>query len=838
MACIRPAHLTLAAVIASSALVPIVAQAQQTDQTPEGLQEVIVTATKRSANLQDVPFSVSATSQEQIRNVGAENLIDLARNVAGLAIADLGPGQSQMAIRGISSGQVIRDQPGVKEQVGVYLDESPISIALFTPDLELFDLERFEVLRGPQGTLFGAGSEAGTVRYITRQPQLGKYEVFTDAAAETVDHGDQGGMARGAFNAPLGDMAAVRLDLYWHHIPGFIDAIQPGGSVKKDVNDGDRTGARLAFLIKPSDALSITPRLVYQNLTTDGFPRVDLYNILANPYTAVAPVTIGSLQQYTQQREGLLDQFLLTDLKVDYNMGPATLTSITSYTHRNVRALRDATQLTGSVTFDALGIADQADVRINSPLYDRTGLNATSEELRLSSNGTQMIDWLVGGFFQHIGRHYGQSLPTAGYDALVGDSSQDFGTPAADTPFYSDLHYRLKQYAAFAEATWHLTSQWALTGGLRYYKYNEDKDLLFGGAFGFVPAGVPGQTCVTGTGPGTGNLCVPQVTPASTDSSGTSPRLIVSYKPTDDAQLYAQAARGFRLGGINDPINLLLCSPTDKLVFGNNSNWKDEKTWDYELGAKTQWLDKRVTFNVDVFYSDIKDLQATTTAGTCSSRVVFNVPTARSEGIEMELFARPNTTWDFGMSASLIDAKLTSSVTSTIPPPAGSPPGTPPTVVVVGGLQDGNRLPTAPKVQAAAYAGYTLPLASGRDFFANLTAQYVGTSFSQFENEEPGFGVICTGCPNAANPNAARLDAFGGPLSVSAVTFNPELPSYTLVNLRAGVKNDHWQVAGYINNIFDKSAELALDYERGRTARLGYLTNTPRTIGVYGSYIF
>ena len=438
-----------------------------------------------------------------------------------------------------------------------------------------------------------------------------------------------------------------------------------------------------------------------------------------------------------------------------------------------------------------------------------------------------MVDWLVGGFFQHIGRHYGQNLPTPGYDALVGDTSQDFGTPAADTPFYSNLTYRLKQYAAFAEATWHITNQWALTGGLRYYKYSEDKDLLFGGAFGFVGDGTPGQTCVSGTGPGTGTLCVPQVTPASTDSNGTSPRLIVSYKPTEEAQLYAQAARGFRLGGINDPINITLCKGNDAAIFGHQGTWQDEKTWDYELGAKTQWLDRRVTFNIDVFYSDIKDLQATTTAGSCSSRIVFNVPTARSTGVEAELFARPNVNWDFGLSATVLDAKLTSSVTSTPSPGV---------VVVVGGLADGNRLPTAPKIQAAVYAGYTLPVSGEKDFFANLTVQYVGSSFSQFENEEPGFGTICTGCPNPANPNAAGLDAFGGPLSVSSVNFNTELPSYTLANLRAGLKTDRWQVAGYINNIFDKTAELALDYERGRTARVGYLTNAPRTIGVYGSY--
>src|SRR5262249_23072836 len=151
----------------------------------------------------------------------------------------------------------------------------------------------------------------------------------------------------------------------------------------------------LSFLWKPNDSLSITPRVVYQNLTTNGYPRVDLYNILGNPYTTVAPVSLGNLQQYTQQREGLLDQFLLTDLDVSWNIGRATLTSITSYTHRNVRVLRDATQLTGSVTYDALRIADQASVRINSPLYDRTGLNVLSQEVRLASNGNQSVDWLV-----------------------------------------------------------------------------------------------------------------------------------------------------------------------------------------------------------------------------------------------------------------------------------------------------------------------------------------------------------------------------------------------------------------------------------------------------------
>jgi len=792
------------------------AAAEAAEEGPAALEEVIVTAQKRSANLQDVPFSVSATSESQIRNSGSENIVDLARNIAGFSVADLGPGQSQLAIRGISAGQVIRDQPGLKEQVGVYLDESPISVALFTPDLELFDIDRFEVLRGPQGTLFGAGSEAGTVRYITRQPQINKYEAIADASFEEVQHGDQGGSVRGALNVSFGDMVAARLAVYYHHLPGFIDAIQPGGGLNRDVNDGDRTGARLSLLLKPTEELSITPRFVYQNLTTNGFPRVDLYNILANPYAAVDPVNIGPLQQYTQQREGLLDQFFLTDLKADYNFGPMTLTSITSYTHRNVRVLRDATQLTGSVTVDILGNVPniEAGARINSPLFDRTALNVISEEVRLASNGTGEFDWLVGFFFQHVDRHYGQDLPTPGYDALISTPGSATNAPP-DTPFYSDLSYRLKQYAGFGEATWHFLPQWSLTAGLRYYKFTEDKSVLFAGAFS-------GETFIPGT-------TIPGPVNNSTSSSGTSPRGIVSFKPLDNIQLSAQAARGFRLGGINDPINLPLCSATDRAVFGNAGNWKDEKAWNYELDAKTEWLDHRLTFNIAGFYARITDLQATTTAGTCSSRVVFNVPTAQSGGVEAELFARLDANWDFGLSATYVDARLTSSVTST--DQHGN-------TVVVGGLQDGNRLPTAPRAQAAANVSYTLPVMGDKNFFANLTVQYIGTSFSQFENEEPGWGQICAGCPNAANPNAARLIVLGGPYSTSLITFNPELGGYTLANLRFGLKNEHWQAAFYINNITDKTARLALDYERGRSARVGYLTNQPRTFGLYGRYAF
>ena len=813
MACTRPSVIrTLAALSAAAAStgLPYVAAAQQVDQG--AIQEIVVTAQKREAKLEDVPFSVAATSQEQIVNSGAGNIVDLARNIAGLTIADLGPGQSQMAIRGVSSGQVIRDQPGVKEQVGVYLDESPISVALFTPDLELFDIDRFEVLRGPQGTLFGAGSDAGTVRYITKQPKLGAYEAYGDASLEspTGSGSSAGGSVRAAFNAPLGPNAAVRFVAYEHHLPGFIRAIEPTGPanspstthVADGVNDGDRAGFRLSMLWKPTEELSITPRLVYQNLGTNGFPRVDTYNILANPNTTTQPpITIGDREQYIQLREGLSDDFRLADLKVDYNLGPATLTSVSSLTSRHVLVTRDASQLSGSVTFQVFGPIPQ--VRLDSPLLDHTHLTAISQEVRVASNGTQTFDWLGGGFFQHVGRRYGQALPTAGYDALNASAGFPLGfDPLAppDNPFYSDLIYRFKQYAAFGEATYHVTNQWGLTGGLRYYKFDEDKLLNFHGVFtSDTPAGG---------------------VPSSVSSNGVSPRVILSYKATEDAQFNLQASRGFRLGGINDPINTGLPGCAG---LAGNQYWADEKLWNYEIGSKLRFLDRHVTFNVAAFYEDIKNLQATVTVASCSSRLVYNVPKSRAIGLEAELFARPNTTWDYGISATWSDTKLESTVLD------------PNTGLVVGGLADANRLPTAPRFQGVASVGFTHPIAGGRDFFSVLTVQYVGSSFSQFENEQPDFGVInATGTPNFA----AALIPYGAPPPGTTYTINPELSSYSLGNIRAGLRTDRWEGALYINNIWDETARLALDYERGRRARYSYLTNQPRTIGVYGSYRF
>ena len=189
------------------------------------IEEITVTATKRESTIQDVPFSINAQSAKDIRRSGATDLESLSRNVAGLTVQNLGPGQSQVAIRGVSAGQIIRDQPGVKEQVGIYMDESVISLSLFTPDFDLYDLNRVETLRGPQGTLFGSGSVGGTIRYITNQPNPDEFEGSIELDMNSVNDGGSGGSVKAMINSPFADgKAAFRVVGYMTQYGGFVKA--------------------------------------------------------------------------------------------------------------------------------------------------------------------------------------------------------------------------------------------------------------------------------------------------------------------------------------------------------------------------------------------------------------------------------------------------------------------------------------------------------------------------------------------------------------------------------------------------------------------------------------
>jgi outer membrane receptor protein involved in Fe transport len=565
-------------------------QAQESNTATEAEQGdlIIVTATKRASTVQDVPFSINAQTQEDIQRSNATTIEDISRNVAGLAVQNLGPGQSQVSVRGVSAGQIVRDQPGVKEQVGVYLDESVISLSLFTPDLDLFDLNRVETLRGPQGTLFGSGSVGGTLRYITNQPRLGRTEGMVEANINTVEESDIGGHLKGAINVPIGETAAIRAVGYAQKFAGFIDAEGPAGG--KNVNDGSRVGGRVSVLWQPVTELKITPRVVYQEVRADGFNRQEIFNLFGNTLSTTRPqVDLGEREQYLLLREKFKDDTLIADLTASYDFGPVELTSVTSYINRDILVSRDASALTGSISDDAVDLPDAA-VLLPSNLVDTTDLKSWTQELRLASTGSGPFQWVVGGFYSSVDRDYSQTLPTPGYADAVGGPTG--GTADPDSPYNSFLTYDITQKAIFGEASYDF-GQFKLTGGGRYYDFKEDRTFDNQGIF-------------------TGGNSLSQ----KTKSDGFSPRVIATWEPNNNLSVNLQAAKGFRLGGANDPINIPICSDQDLDIFGpySGTSYQDETLWNYEAGVKYQR--RGVTFNVAAFYTKIKDLQVTLEAGS------------------------------------------------------------------------------------------------------------------------------------------------------------------------------------------------------------------------------
>ena len=778
-------HSIRAVLLAGSAgaLIATPAFAQEVDDAEQG-NVIVVTATKRDSTIQDVPFSINAQTAEDIQKSGAVTLEDLSRNVAGLSIQNLGPGQSQVSVRGVSAGQVVRDQPGVKEQVGVYLDESVISLSLFTPDLDLFDLNRVETLRGPQGTLFGSGSVGGTIRYITNQPEVGITEGMVEANANLVDGDDLGWHLKGAVNVPLGDKAAVRAVGYYTRYGGFIDAVGPAGG--EDVNSGERYGGRLAFKLDTGEGFSITPRIVYQKIKADGFNRQEIYNLYYNEFLA-SPQTFDEREQFLLLREAFEDETFIADLVAEADLGAVTLTSVSSYTSRDILVSRDASALTGSVSVD-LGYAT-ADVLLPSNLRDTTDVEALTQEIRLTSNYDSALQWVIGGFYSETDRFYRQRLPTPGYAAAT-DAALGAGTSAAvangfdlDSPFNSDLPYNIEQVAIFGEATLAVSDRFDVTLGARYYDFQETRTITTGGLFANGDSGQVDET----------------------SSDGISPRLLLSYDISDAITLNAQASKGFRLGGVNDPLNVPLCNATDLALFGGFQDYDDESLWNYEVGAKAQG--RGFYANVAGFYNDISNLQVTLDAGSCSSRIVFNVEDAHTMGFEAEVGFSPTTGLDLVLSGSLIEAEFD----TTLPGP----------LATATGIREGNRLPSVPKFQLSASGSYEWPVSDSADAYIAASYSHVGSRYTQPADQENNPRTFVHGLP------------FGGAPASASTTVDLLLPSYDLVNLSAGIDMESGlSFVAYVNNVFDENALLSFDRERGGRARLGYRVGTPRTFGV------
>jgi len=363
----------------------------------------------------------------------------------------------------------------------------------------------------------------------------------------------------------------------------------------------------------------------------------------------------------------------------------------------------------------------------------------------------------------------------------------------ADSPYNADLPYDIKQLAGFGEATYDF-GQFKLTGGLRYYDFEETRDFKNGGLF------APG---VTSTGD-------------KTSSNGLSPRVIATWEPNRNLSVNIQAAKGFRLGGINDPLNIPLCSPEDALIFGplQSESYDDETLWNYEAGVK--YSKGIFTANAAIFHTSIKDLQVTVDAGGCSSRIVLNADKAHTTGVEGEFSVTPLEGLDLSLAGSYVSSEFDSTVDNA-------------ELANRTGIREGNRLPSVPKFQVAATVNYGQRFGDNADWYVNASWQHVGDRYTQPGDQERFNEVFIVGSNGMAWFDPVTGDAGQENFDWGSL----KLPSYDLVNLSAGIEWDNGlAVSVYANNIFDENAHLSFDRERGGRARQGFNIGTPRTVGV------
>ncbi len=336
-----------------------------------------------------------------------------------------------------------------------------------------------------------------------------------------------------------------------------------------------------------------------------------------------------------------------------------------------------------------------------SNLRDTTDLESFSEEVRLATNSDGPMNFVAGVFYSTVSRFYRQRLPTPGYDAYT-DVRFGAGTSAAvangfplNSPYNSDLPYNIDQIAGFGEGTYNITQRLDFTAGGRYYHFSETRRFKSGGLFSNDDNRID-----------------------QTSSSGFSPRFILSWEAVDNVHFNAQASKGFRLGGVNDPLNIPLCTPQDRAIFGGFQDYDDESLWNYEVGVRGHR--RGINFAAAGFYTDISNLQVTLDAGSCSSRIVFNAPKAHTMGVEFELSAQPTEGLNLAINGSILEAKFDSTVVDG-------------TGNVIGGIRDGNRLPSVPNFQLSASASYSFPVGPGASGFVGASYQHVGSRYTPAE---------------------------------------------------------------------------------------------------------
>jgi iron complex outermembrane recepter protein len=730
----------------STASDPTRAQSAVSDQSA-ALDEIVVTAGRREEKAQDYAGALQVISGVDLEKSGANGFVDYLLSIPSASFRDQGNGSIRIGLRGVSNiagsdfGAISTGSP-----VGLYLDDVPIDGTSVLPDLSLYDVNRIEVLKGPQGTLYGAGAMGGALRMMTNQPDLQHVSATTELSGSGTDGGGFNRAASAALNAPLiENTLALRLVASYRNDDGFVNNVATG---QNDWNPTEAHSVRGTLAFQPSEAFSADLLLMGDEVHQYG--------------ASQSSPALGGLQIDSPEPLFSDNKFSLYALTLKGNLGFADLTSVTSYNkaeqEMNVWSPMNE-GFFGGMLATAFNLATYSPATINS----HSTTDSTSEELRLVSHGDTQLSWIAGAFVRD------KKYNLLGLDQLLTDSQlasiaaylgahnmppPNTNTNVINSQFDEETY---KQRSLYGEATFEITKQLKLTGGLRWY--NEKDDVNYASTD-------PSHLLRTNA----------FLSDASGTNDGVLPKLSASYQFTSDHLAYATVSEGYRSGGPNTAAHLFgvgqAIVPSDKL-------------WNYEIGAKTAWLERQLIVNASVYYVDWQRIQAFESAYSPVLMTVVgflgNGGNGTIKGAELEIQGHLTNALSIGANAGYAHSELVSSNAGAI---IGQP------------------LPNSPEWTASGLVDYRFPLSALGTGFLHYDISYVDSQTSEL---------------------------------LFTPTDDVRLHSYSLSNVRVGVdaRND-LTVAVFADNLFNDRAELGRDLSFGNAAdnTHRFTIARPRTIGV------
>ena len=764
----------------AAALTGSAALAASSAADTSGIEEIVVTANKlNSQKVLDLPLSIQAISGDTLQAGNVSGIMDVAGQIPGLSIQDLGPGDKKYVIRGINSTG--------DATTGVYYGEAVISGSNaddgggFEPDIRLYDMDHIEVLRGPQGTLYGASSMSGTIRFIPKSPDLNNLGGYLTMEGSQTEHASGNYNFNGAVNLPIIDgVLALRVVGWTLYDSGYINQIRvgegvtglvnvgtaanpnyqstpiPGVGFVKGVNDDKVGGGRASIRFQPTDNLTIDANYTSQTETSGGSSRYTPAGVAAFNGGPIAPVQGCDLCNTDVTLSPWSDNIKIFGLTVAYKTALGMVTGTTNQFNR-----------TTDFTFDSTPVLVSFDVPVPAETLEPRTRKVNSSEIRFASDLPSPVNFVAGVFREPETQNLAVQVITTGANGLVtGPFSTLTSADALDFPgvgntFFGRTDTREDtQYAGFGEATWKITDAWTAVAGIRYFTETLN--------------GVQTQTHPFGGFPGAPNL-VPIVDPQETFNKVTW-KANFSYKFSEQLLGYGTVSTGFRSGGLN-----AVSEPFEPIP----SAYSPDSLTNFEVGAKGRLFDGMFDYQADVYFIKWDNIQVQETTADGAFVYQGNAGTAHSKGVEFEFTAHPIQYFSVSFAGSYQDTYLTQGATAAqylLNPTLG---------------RTGDAIPNVPKFQLNLGLNYTAPLTGSWQGVAAADVTYRDAENAYF---------------------------------ASNAQYNISLAPYTLLNLRLGVINGPWTANLFARNLTDKRAEVsAINSSQDPD---GLLTVRPRTVGV------